>query len=296
MARSAHIAVRARTKSILKDAGTTFFVLLNVILLFFGVVVVTEAGRMIESTWTPFYESGFTVTLLVGGALIIVMSILGVRGACTDDDYSFVGYIALVIAVLAMTAAGAIIITNFDDSMENARELGFNSTEYSPHTSATMDRLHDRVVLEFQRGICSTNNVTGIITCAHAAWFQNFVNEKCSNISSAQCLMHSTEPEADAVFCRCQSALVDDIEEHTTSLMLWVSILMGIELFTIIGAGCWHWNSQIEKHRYEQRDSFELMSSPPTSPRQSWASEAGAEQSQENGPIHLVETSPCNSL
>jgi len=249
-----------------------------------AVLLVASLYVRLNSNWQALFQSpdgGFsTLYFLMGlGAAILVISILGLRGAMKESKKMLCAYLVVVFVALAAQIFVATVLYRFNDTVADQMSIktGIGAQEISGFRGDVMKQIGNATVNIYTQGGCATksNSATSLtIQCnaSNTGWFETFVNERCTPKSGSwnaddlqKCqAIDNDQNSADGVatWCKCQQAISSELHKYAKPLTIVAFAVAGTELILLLSASymvCCYNKRKAEAERMDQEQAQGYM-------------------------------------
>jgi len=215
-------------------------VISNIIFLLLGLALTGFASWIASSHFSHFFLANFVNVLFAAGIIIVLVSALGLIGACSQKKRYLTPYLLLVLVCLAVQIGALAQIGALHTGLDSAQALQYNEADYDSATESVMSWVKKNTEHTYNEAQCTlsaTPSIGEIITCTsdNSKWFEAFVNTKCStNVIRCEA---NTDPAA-VTFCLCQNALTDELKHYSNPVLIAAASLVGFELLLLVFVMC----------------------------------------------------------
>lgn len=260
-------------------------VLCNLIFSILGaILLVASLYVRFSSDWQALFESptgGFsTLYFLMGlGGVILLISMLGLRGAIKESKFMLCAYVTVIFAALAAQLFVAAVLYEFNTTVSDQMSVktGISSDTLTGFRGDVLSRIGNATTNIYTQGKCQTTEgslTTLEIQCnaSNTAWFEKFVNTQCTrgrdswNADELQkCQARDngkSSAAAVATWCKCTQAISSELHKYAKPLTIVAFAVAGIELLLLLAASymvCCYDKRKAEAERFDQEQSQGYM-------------------------------------
>lgn len=256
-------------------------ILCNLIFSILGaILLVASLYVRFSSDWQALFESpagGFSMLyFLMGlGAAILLISMLGLRGAIKESKFMLCIYVTVIFAALVAQVFVAAVLYEFNTTVADqlSEKSGISSNTITGFRGDVLSRIGNATTNIYTQGACQTteDTLTSLeIECnvSNTAWFEKFVNTQCTpgrgswNADELRKCQARDNGKGSAAavttWCKCTQAIGSELHKYAKPLTIVAFAVAGIELLLLLAASymvCCYNKRQAAAERLDQEQS-----------------------------------------
>jgi len=253
-------------------------VLVNLIFSLLGLVLL--AGSLyvrFDSDWYALLKSNdFSVVyFMMGlGASITILSLVGMRGALKESKCLLCSYLVVVLLALVAQVFVASVLFRFNETVADvaSQKTGITAADLTSFQANVVNQIGDSTISIYSNGKCATSTNTAttltiVCTGSNSAWFQDFVNAKCTpasgnwatdKLAACKATKATADPSAVEVWCKCNQSISAELKRYSKPMLVTALVAAAVEVLLLLSAiymvCCYNKRHAERENRMQERD------------------------------------------
>ncbi|EEY59842.1 uncharacterized protein PITG_12984 [Phytophthora infestans T30-4] len=251
-----------------RSLSRSILVFTNVLFLLLGSVLVSIGGYMASlPALTEFSDGGVASSVIMCGALIILIAMLGCCGAQWESKVFLFPYAILVLVSVVAQLSLAGFLTHVHSSLVEVARHNFDLSVLAPADQETLRWINKRFKyvyygcgLDVDIDLTDTRSQPLIASCSNPefSWFATFVEENCpighkqlqsgSNFLKCAGLSFSLSNAMTehTMLCACETRMISWVNDQSLLVAVFVFVIVSLEIM-LVALSCYIMHSR--RHR-----------------------------------------------
>ncbi|KAI9981442.1 hypothetical protein PInf_009194 [Phytophthora infestans] len=251
-----------------RSLSRSILVFTNVLFLLLGSVLVSIGGYMASlPALTEFSDGGVASSVIMCGALIILIAMLGCCGAQWESKVFLFPYAILVLVSVVAQLSLAGFLTHVHSSLVEVARHNFDLSVLAPADQETLRWINKRFkYVYYGCGFDVDIDLTGtrsqplIASCSNPefSWFATFVEENCpighKQLQSGSNFLKCAGPSFSlsnamtehTMLCACETRMISWVNDQSLLVAVFVFVIVSLEIM-LVALSCYIMHSR--RHR-----------------------------------------------